>query len=345
MALYYITSSNWLHFIQQLSRVHAVYGLTSVDDHLRWTRVRAESMPELTVTCYRALHPVKQFFFPLSEEVTREPADVKTVLIGVKACDLNHLKTSDAIFMGGVGEDPYYARKRKNTIIIAADCDAARTSCFCTRMGEHPWPDNGFDLSLSPTRAGFLVETGSPVGEALIIGKKHLFQTPQNVLQHEREQLRQKMTETVNKINAGLSWENPRRIIEQEYEARLWKDDISSTCVECDACRFTCGSCYCFLLSETKILWEKKRSWDSCQSAGYGRVAGGANPRKTRDKRLRNFYSCKLMYRPDNFGFYACTGCGRCIDVCQGKIDIRQSLQKLSQLHPSKKTGEEKSNA
>lgn len=345
MALYYCTTSNWLHFVQQLSRIHAVFGLTPVDDHLRWVRVRPDAMPELIVTRYRALHPVKQFFFPISEEVTREPAEAKTVLIGVKACDINHLKTSDAVFLGGVGEDPYYASKRKNTIIIAADCDAARSSCFCTRMGDHPWPDKGFDLSLSPTRAGYLVETGSPAGEMLIAGKKHLFQNPQTVLQHEREQLRQKMTDTVNALNAGSAWENPRKLIEQNYDSALWKGDISRPCVECDACRFACGSCYCFLLSETSALWEKKRTWDSCQSAGYGRVAGGGNPRKTRDKRLRNFYSCKLMYRPDNYGFYACTGCGRCIDVCQGKIDIRQSLQKLSAAGQKKKGDDGKRDA
>jgi len=330
MAHYYITHHNFINFIESFLKQYRVYGLTGKGEDLFWRSLNNDSTPGITVNRYRALQPVKSFFFPVKEEVTAEPAGKNTMLVGVKACDINHLRITDGIFSGGVVADPYYAKKREDTVIISSDCDSYKPSCFCTLMGEAPYPVKGFDLNLSPTRSGYLVETGTPRGQALVGAHKNLFQAPQPVLLHERDALRAKMTSAVKNNNAAFTWTDPKEVTASGYKSEKWEADIASTCVECDACRFICGTCYCFLLSETTKLWEKVRTWDSCQSNGYGRVAGGANPRKTRGKRLRNFYTCKLIYRHDNFGFYGCTGCGRCIDVCQGKIDIRKSLQKLS---------------
>lgn len=331
MALYYITDTNWVNFVQALTKQFSVYGLAAQGDELAWQKLSVDNVASSIPSRYRALTPVKSFFFPVKEEVTHEPRERKNILIGVKGCDINHLKTMDAIFLEGVTPDPYYAAKRQNTIIISADCDSYLPSCFCTQMGEKPYPEKGFDLNLSPARAGFLVETGSEAAESLISIRRHFFQDPQSILLREKNDQRNKMTELVRANNKDFTWTDPKAVVSANYTSPKWDSGVAATCVECDACRFACGSCYCFLLGETKRAWEKLRAWDSCQSTGYFRVAGGANPKKTRDKRLRNFYACKLLYRPENFGFYACTGCGRCIDVCQGKIDIRRSLQRLSE--------------
>lgn len=329
MSLFYITKSNFISFIETFIRQYRIYGLVNDNDNLYWQRLNSSNSHNITITRYRSLQPVKSFFFPVKEEVTEELPESKTMLVGVKACDLNHLKTTDAMFTGGVETDPYYAKKREDTIIISSDCDSFRPSCFCTLMGETPYAIKGFDLNLTPTRSGYLVETGTQCGQALIASRKHYFQDPQPVLLQERNALRAKITQAVADNNKEFTWTNSKEVIEKGYNSEKWETDIAGTCVECDACRFSCGTCYCFLLSETSKLWGKIRTWDSCQSAGYARVAGGANPKKTRDSRLRNFYSCKHVYRHENFGHYACTGCGRCIEVCQGKIDIRKSLQKL----------------
>jgi len=329
MTHFYITKQNFINFLQPFLKQYRVFGLISEGDDLFWQKLNNNNISNITVNRYRAIAPLKSFFFPLKEEVTENPTEKKTMLVGVKACDINHLKTTDAVFVQGVVSDPYYSKKREDTIIISADCDSFKTSCFCTMMDEVPFALKGFDLNLSPTRQGYLVETGSKLGQSLVSVHKHLFQDPQSVLLQERNTLRSRITDAVKENNSAFSWSNPKDLVSQQYNSEKWESDIASTCVECDACRFTCGTCYCFLLSESNKLWGKVRSWDSCQSAGYARVAGGGNPKKTRGKRLRNFYACKLGYRPDNFAFYSCTGCGRCIDVCQGKIDIRKSLQKL----------------
>jgi hypothetical protein len=331
MTHYYITRNNFINFLQTFVKQYRVYGLIAEGDDLSWQRLNPENTPNITVNRYRAVQPIKSFFFPVKEDVTTEPSDAKTMLVGVKACDLNHLKTSDAIFTGGVIQDPYYTKKREETVIISSDCDSYKPSCFCTKMNELPYASKGFDLNLSPTRHGYLVETGTQRGQALVNSHKHLFQDPQAVLLQERDNLRAKITENVKANNRDYTWTNSKNAVNEGYDSDKWDSDIAKSCVECDACRFTCGNCYCFLLSETSKLWGKIRTWDSCQSAGYFRVAGGGNPKKTKGKRLRNFYACKHVYRPDNFGFSACTGCGRCIDVCQGRIDVRKSLQKLKE--------------
>ncbi|MGA2090464.1 MAG: 4Fe-4S dicluster domain-containing protein [Endomicrobiales bacterium] len=329
MALYYITESNWNSFLHILVKQFTAYSLENRDGRLFWHKVDADKLGGITVNRYRALHSIKSFFFPLSEEVTNEPSPQKTVLIGVKACDLKHLEIMDSMFNGGVVTDPYYVARRQNTIIISADCDAYIPSCFCTKMEGQPYPKKGFDMNLSRVRAGYIIETGSQVCDDLILAKKRLFQDPQSYHLAERESIRQKMTQSVMSNNQLFSWNNMRALVKSTYDSPRWPIDIAGTCVECDACRFNCGTCYCFILGDVAQNWEKIRTWDSCQSAGYGRVAGGANPRKEKHERLRNFYTCKLVYRPENFDVYACSGCGRCIEVCPGKIDIRESLQKL----------------
>ncbi len=125
-------------------------------------------------------------------------------------------------------------------------------------------------------------------------------------------------------------------MVEGKDESPVWAE-MSETCVGCGACTNICPSCHCFFLAElaphtenrNPAGFEKARYWDSCQSAGFARVAAGANPRGKLAERFRNRFYCKLEYKPKNFNLLACTGCGRCIEACQGKIDVREVLSKL----------------
>ena len=103
------------------------------------------------------------------------------------------------------------------------------------------------------------------------------------------------------------------------------------TCVECGGCNFICNTCHCFLLSDTgdESKNKKLKLWDSCQYANYSRVAGGANPLKARYQRLRFRFTKKFDFFMDNLGMPACCGCGRCIEVCPGKIDLREVWKDL----------------
>ncbi|HEC83419.1 MAG TPA: hypothetical protein ENI46_02895, partial [Firmicutes bacterium] len=46
-------------------------------------------------------------------------------------------------------------------------------------------------------------------------------------------------------------------------------------------------------------------------------------------ERFRHRYYHKLDYFPKTYGFEACTGCGRCIVACPGKIDMRKVLKEV----------------
>ena len=330
MPLYYITNSNWTHFLQSLLRQFNIYApVKHTPDISCWHKIDAENLSKIVLDGYRTLTPTKAYFFPVKEEITLEPQTKKTIVLGLKQCDLGHLKTLDAMFMSGDVKDPYYENKRKNTILISSDCEGYAPSCFCTSMEGQPHPKAGFDMNLTSLRNGFVVETGSPLCENLILERKRLFQEPQPFHLKERDETRKKMTQAVMQNNKDYTWDDPYSIVKNNHNSQKWKDFVATSCVECDSCRFICGTCYCFIIDESSKGTERNRMWDSCQSAGYARVAGGANPRKTRAERLRNYYVCKLINRKENFNFYACTGCGRCIDVCQGKIDMRKSLQKI----------------
>ena len=127
MSLYYITNSNWTHFLQSLLRQFNIYAPVKHTPEIScWHKVTNENLSQIVLDSYRALSPTKGFFFPVKEEVTVEPDSKKTIILGLKQCDIGHLKTLDAMFLGGDVKDPYYENKRKNTILISSDCEDMR---------------------------------------------------------------------------------------------------------------------------------------------------------------------------------------------------------------------------
>jgi polyferredoxin len=79
--------------------------------------------------------------------------------------------------------------------------------------------------------------------------------------------------------------------------------------------------------------FERIRSWDSCEGENYRRIAGGHRPRAEKSQRLRNRYFCKFYFYPEQYGLgkaSACTGCGRCVDICPVNVDITEVLTDLA---------------
>jgi len=344
--LYFINKSNLSRFFLKLFSSRRIFGLKPADGgQYLWSEFTSLDVDNLDIGKYRAMEPAKMFFFPSSEILSSKntSGDKKSVspglhdddtarpivIAGLKSCDMRLFHTADNIFLGGVAEDDFYKQKRSPSVLITSDCTDARPGCFCTKMGLNPWPEKNFDINLSPIGDGYVAECGSNIGEDLVKQSPNLFQKAIDQQIREREKNRRAIYEKVSSQNSRFTWKEPGKILEDTFLAEIWKTDIARTCVECDGCRWACGSCYCFLLGETDNFWDKIRTWDSCQSTGYARVAGGANPRREKYQRLRNYYMCKLVYRPKNFSLPACSGCGRCIETCPGKIDIRESLQKL----------------
>jgi sulfhydrogenase subunit beta (sulfur reductase) len=294
--------------------------------------VTPENMDSVVYDEARAVQPEKSFLLPPLEEVSGKPFELTKpwLFLGVKACGLAALPIIDQAF-GGDFSDPVYQKRREETVIVSSDCTQPLETCFCTLLGGQPHPTKGFDLNLSKVWDGFVIEVGSLRGKALLDGHDEILK---EVVKEEAEALEKIRKETVQKVekqNQEFAFSKSiTDVVARNWESDVWKHH-SETCVECGACNHACPTCHCYFLDDVTCgEFVKLRGWDSCQYSGYAVTAGGGTPRPRLYERFRNRYFCKFKYLLTNYGMIGCTGCGRCIEGCQGKIDMRVALKDLA---------------
>jgi len=340
--MHFIKSSNMPRFIARLSSISTVYVPYTLDDKQyfinSWVEMRAKD-ESFSFNPFRTALPFLKAFLSqpkcivaeyLLESSTMETFEKPQIIFGMKACDLLGRKVLDTVFLKGEYIDPLYKRRSENTIIISGDCTEALQSCFCTMVGLQPYPEEQYDLNMSPVNGGYLFEIGSVMGEQIIRDHSDLFTEATEKHINERNQQRSRLKEIVDRQNQHLTTESRQRIIEKNLNAQIW-NDASQTCVECNGCNHVCPTCYCFLLYDQKHNEgiERVKVWDSCFYAGYARMAGGITPRLHLVDRFRNHYYHKFDTFVTNYGFEACAGCGRCIESCMGRIDKRDVLKRI----------------
>lgn len=291
---------------------------------------------------YRSVEPLKSFFTHACEKVAdyftadKNVTDIaqKSIIFGIKNCDIIGHKIQDFVFLEGVEVDSLYRLRRDNTIFISGDCTGFKDVCHCLAWDIMPYPQTGFDLNFSPLSDGYLVEVGSGRGQALIDSLKDLFIPAKESQSAARNVKRDALVERLKRhlLPQNLvAKDSVQKLVRDGYALDTWKE-FMLTCVECGGCNLICDTCHCFLLADQKYEHQNRkiRVWDSCLYQNYARVAGGANPLKTRAQRLRNRFIKKFDFFVDNLNMPACCGCGRCIEVCPGKIDIREVLKDLA---------------
>ncbi len=307
--------------------------------------VKEEDFYNIPFTSIRMIDPIKTFLFKHKENLVSQDIpynQISTIyVVGVKSCDINALNVLNNMFITEEYVDPNYSYWQKKLFIISSDCPYPQENCFCSIIKGTPYPVSSFDINISfIDENNFILESGSEKGEEFLSTyfgdkdspTKNDIEKRNNIRNLAVRKIKEFNKEYIEEKTSGMSQEVYYKIVSSfEQHQDIWKKE-SLSCVQCLGCNYICPSCYCFLIRENSNSYKEQfrdRVWDSCHSTGYGRVAGGANPRKFKFQRFRNRYLCKFVFRKENFGFYGCTGCGRCIEVCPAKIDMRKVIRNL----------------
>jgi sulfhydrogenase subunit beta (sulfur reductase) len=324
-------------FLAALSRNRTVFALEKDGEAYRLVKADFWESQKHVLGDFRPIEPLKSLVFrpreafgALLDDAGPSP-EKERIVIGAKGCDISALKIHDYVFLKNEPVDPYYKELRDKTFLVSCDCAAPCDACFCTAVGEQPYPKEGFDINISPVGTHFLIESGSARGEKLLTDAKGMLQQADASLITERDKNREVVTKKVSDQAAGKGLkkgQNYTNAVKKTLEGKVW-NSFAKNCVECGACNFVCCTCHCFILGDgldEKKVPSRVRKWDSCLLMNFARVAGNANPRKHRAERLYNRFDKKFVYFPGILGKMACDGCGRCAQACTGKIDIREVL-------------------
>ena len=278
----------------------------------------------------------KEWFFPRTEtlftvkqtdgknELIPVSPDKQIVLFGLHPCDARGLTLLDHPFMADP-VDTLYKQHRDMTTLIGLACSEACPECFCTSMGTTPNDASNVDLLLTAVGDTYAIEAATDKGKAILAGVS---------IQESNVSL--PSPPTIEELpSAGLS-EKVVQVFDNPYWSR-----VADRCLHCNACAYVCPTCYCFDIRDysDKADIQRVRTWESCQSPGFTKIAGGHNPRANKGSRLRQRWYHKFFYFPHQFGAdVACVGCGRCVRSCPVNIDIREIIRDIQNLEaPSDK--------
>jgi ferredoxin len=345
--LYFAEEEALVRFLESLG-AGEVYAAVRRTDKAEFANLRKARGAALALRDKRPSAGTRSFLQPARERVavytaegpTEEgstPAAEPRVIVGLRACDLKAIAYLDKVFLEGDFRDPFYAARRKADFLVSADCAAVHEACFCAALGGRPYAESGFDLNLTPLASGYVVEAGSDRGRAAVEKGGGLLCPASEKQLGEREALRRSAAEAVEKQGGGLKVpENIQQILLEAQKSGRGLESAGQ-CVECAACTFICPTCYCFYLYDEAVggdAFERRRTWDSCILGDYSRMAGPPGAKPTPRPRLRSRFVNRLLhkyaYGPQQFGAAGCVGCGRCIEACFGKIDIREVLREVS---------------
>jgi len=277
--------------------------------------------------------PPKNFFLPRSETIFKYQRkgkqyrfdeildDTPRILFGLRSCDLWGILFLDMIFQENF-KDRYYLNRRINSVLINIGCNEPMKNCFCRSTKSGPFLTHGFDLQLTDLGDKFFVEIGRPRGRELVEEWNYFF-SPATT--KDREHQYEMVLEAESGFRQIVDMDTAvSRLMNDEVDETFW-EELGNRCQNCGGCAYMCPTCYCFNIvdrpiSETEGV--RIRMDDSCALPGLTRLAGGHNPRQRRSRRIRRRFYHKLYYENKNHRRPSCVGCGRCVEVCFGHVDM-----------------------
>ena len=266
------------------------------------------------------LPQVEQLMSFKDGEITENIHERKTVIFGAKPCDAEALRVLHAILSSGKFEDPFYKRRFDGSILIAVGCVEEKPGCFCGRRGFDKAFSDFSDIMLNECDGGY---TASYISEK---GKSFLgdFDETKDVEASQRNTAA--VTENILELDKNLDDVRLFDVID-------W-GKATEICQGCGMCTFICPSCHCFDIKDVTERGETKRyrCWDSCIYPKFTLHASGHNPRAAIKERFRQRVLHKYLYINKNFGYTACTGCGRCIRSCPAGMNIKKVVESIMEV-------------
>ncbi len=323
-----IIKEEWDKAIGELLKSHLIYAGIDNEFGIDYELITEADIPRIIYNKPKPATPLKSFFLPVRENVTSERGSEKPrIILGIPNCDIEGLGLPDEMYLDKEFNDIFYRHRREQTLLISSDCFGIQEHCHCLSYNIKPYSEAHADLAVISMNGMIILRVISSKGENFI--KKIPLLVPledkELISAIDKEHL---STESLlNEANKGLPDYKVTGKIVAGSKKEIWEKH-SARCVSCGACTTICPTCTCFLLID-KPGFEKVKQMDACQYPGFERVAGGEDALFELRNRFRNRYMCKYVWKPLKFNTLACTGCGRCIEACIGKINKNELFMEL----------------
>lgn len=324
---HFISKQDLLSWLRELMGTRHLVAPTKVDGLILFKRVSRTE--DIVFDAENATLSPKEWLFPKTEtlfyvkrkdgkaELVPAQIEKETVLFGIHPCDARGITMLDLPYLADPA-DTLYRQHREKTILVGIACLTACPECFCESMGGGPHDTAALDIMLWEVEDGYLVERITEKGKSLL---------PETFLS-EAKLPKPKAPKTTSIPSKGIE-----KKMRQAFDSPYW-GRVADRCIHCNICAYVCPTCYCFDVRDytNKATVERVRSWESCQSPGFTKIAGGHDPRANKGARMRQRFAHKLLYFPEQFGPLHCVGCGRCVRSCPVNIDIREIIQDVQRM-------------
>ncbi len=266
------------------------------------------------------------------DNLTVAPADQAdvTVVFGIRPCDARSFAILDRLFYGDF-KDPYYLNKREQTLLIGLACTEPTNRCFCPSLGGSPASEEGLDMLFTDIGDEYYISILTERGKKAHAKAAALVTEPTTEQRAKKDQADKN---SLAKIRRQVRLDGIHEKLPRIFESDVWME-LANKCLGCGICTYYCPTCHCFDIQDEGDVTEGRRIrvWDSCMFEEFTRHTSGANPRHSRAERLRNRVLHKFSYYPNNLGYIACVGCGRCIEMCPVNEDIIEILDRVRELN------------
>ncbi len=324
-----IEKEEWDKAVEQLLLSYSIFAAIRNEFGLDYEPVSADNIDKISYNKPKPATSLKNFFLPIKENVTSPiQGEKKRVIIGAPNCDIEGLRILDEIYLDKDFDDMFYRNRRENTLLISSDCFGIQEHCHCLSYDVKPYSTSFADIAIIHKESRIILRIITPMGKEFANQLTMVRQLDDQAVVSAIEKQHSDVESMLKTSNKSLpDYRETGRIVKEAGED-IWKR-YSSSCVSCGACATICPTCSCFLLID-KPGFEKVKQLDACQYPGFERVAGGEDGLFELHRRFRNRYMCKYVWKPEKFKSLACTGCGRCIEACIGKINKNELFIELA---------------